>query len=99
MVVLEAWAHGKPVLMTPECNLPEGFSAGAALRIGTDADAIVMGLRQLMEMSDAERAAIGAKGRALVAEKFSWPKIAGEMRAVYEWVLGGGAPPECVRVK
>ncbi|HEY6008457.1 MAG TPA: glycosyltransferase, partial [Geobacteraceae bacterium] len=33
MVVLEAWAHGKPVLMTPECNLPEGFAAGAAVRI------------------------------------------------------------------
>ncbi len=31
MVVLEAWACGKPVLMTPQCNLPEGFEAGAAV--------------------------------------------------------------------
>ena len=35
MAVLEAWALAKPVLMTPECNLPEGFEANAALRIGT----------------------------------------------------------------
>jgi glycosyltransferase involved in cell wall biosynthesis len=35
MAVLEAWAHAKPVLMTPECNLPEGFATGAALQIGT----------------------------------------------------------------
>ncbi len=33
MVLLEAWACGKPVLMTPQCNLPEGFDAGAAVRI------------------------------------------------------------------
>ena len=31
MVVLEAWAYGKPVLMTPECNLPEGFEASASI--------------------------------------------------------------------
>ena len=24
MVILEAWAYGKPVLMTPECNIPDG---------------------------------------------------------------------------
>src|SRR6266481_4113388 len=35
IAVLEAWAYAKPVLMTPECNLPEGFGAGAALQIGT----------------------------------------------------------------
>ncbi|WP_232495043.1 glycosyltransferase [Novosphingobium kaempferiae] len=40
MVVLEAWAAGTPVLMTTECNLPEGFSAGAALDCGFDADSI-----------------------------------------------------------
>ena len=26
MVILEAWAYGKPVLMTPQCNLPGGFA-------------------------------------------------------------------------
>jgi glycosyltransferase involved in cell wall biosynthesis len=30
MAVLEAWAHAKPVMLTPECNLPEGFTAEAA---------------------------------------------------------------------
>jgi glycosyltransferase involved in cell wall biosynthesis len=30
LAVLEAWAHGLPVLMTPHCNLPEGFARGAA---------------------------------------------------------------------
>jgi hypothetical protein len=33
MSVLEAWSYGLPVVMTPECNLPEGFACGAALEI------------------------------------------------------------------
>jgi glycosyltransferase involved in cell wall biosynthesis len=92
MAVLEAWAHAKPVLMTPECNLPEGFEANAALRIGKAAEEIAAGLRQLVEMSDNDRAAIGTRGRTLVAKSFSWPRIGQQMRAVYEWVLGAEMP-------
>lgn len=99
MVVLEAWAYGKPVVMSPECNLPEGFAAEAGLQIGTTPDAMAAGINQLMEMSDSDRQAMGARGRALVKEKFSWPKIGEQMRAVYQWVLGGGTPPECIRLK
>jgi glycosyltransferase involved in cell wall biosynthesis len=99
MVVLEAWAYGKPVLMTPECNLPEGFAAEAALPIGTTPESIAPGLQELFGMSGSDRIAMGAKGRALVADKFSWPQIGEQMRAVYEWVLGGGAAPDCVRLK
>src|SRR5262249_28975415 len=55
MTVLEAWAYAKPVLMTAECNLPEGFSAEAALRIGPSPGEIADGVRQLVEMSDDDR--------------------------------------------
>ncbi|PYJ88521.1 MAG: glycosyl transferase family 1 [Verrucomicrobia bacterium] len=98
MTVLEAWAHAKPVLMTPECNLPEGFAAGAALQIGTALEEIATGLRQLTEMSDDDRTAMGERGRTLVSTKFSWPQIGEQMRCVYEWVLGGGATPQTVRL-
>jgi glycosyltransferase involved in cell wall biosynthesis len=98
MTVLEAWAHAKPVLMTPECNLPEGFTAEAALRIGTSPQEIAAGLRQLIETSDDDRRAMGDRGRTLVATKFSWPQIGEQMRSVYEWMLGGGAPPETIAV-
>jgi poly(glycerol-phosphate) alpha-glucosyltransferase len=98
MTVLEAWAYAKPVLMTPECNLPEGFSADAALRIGPSAEEIAAGLKQLVEMSDDDRAAMGARGRTLVATRFSWPRIGEQMRAVYEWILGSGPPPETIRL-
>jgi glycosyltransferase involved in cell wall biosynthesis len=96
MTVLEAWAYAKPVLMTPECNLPEGFPADAALRIGPSPQEIADGLRRIIEMSDNDRRAMGARGRDLVATKFSWPRVGEQMRSVYEWVLGGGAVPENV---
>ena len=96
MVVLEAWAYAKPVVMTDECNLPEGFRHGAALRVGTGAESIATGLRTLVEMTGAERRAMGARGRALAAEKFAWPVIGAEMRRVCAWAVGGGPPPESV---
>ena len=98
MTVLEAWAHAKPVLITPECNLPEGFVAGAALQIGTEPEEIVTGLKQLSEMSDDDRRAMGDRGRTLVATKFSWPRIGEQMRSVYDWMLGGGPTPQTVRL-
>jgi len=96
MVVLEAWAYAKPVVMTPECNLPEGFTSGAALSTDATAEGIARTLGKLFEMNDSERNRIGERGRALVSERFLWPGIAEEMKKVCEWVVGGGEPPACV---
>jgi poly(glycerol-phosphate) alpha-glucosyltransferase len=96
VAVLEAWSYGLPVLMTEACNLPESFAAGAALRIGADRAGIAAGLRRLFALSDAERGDMGARGRALVRERFTRRSIGEQMAAVYRWVLGGGAPPSCV---
>jgi len=96
MAVLEAWAYELPVLMTAHCNLPEGFAANAAIRIGTDAASIAEGMRELFAKSDADRLAMGNAGRALVEERFTWPRVAAQMKEVYEWMLGGGEKPGSV---
>ncbi len=96
VAVLEAWSYGLPVLMTEACNLPEGFAAGAALRIGADPSGIAAGLRKLFALSEAGRREMGARGRALVRERFTWASIGQQMAAVYRWVLDGGAPPSSV---
>lgn len=96
MVILEAWAYGKPVLMTPQCNMPDGFAAGAAVRIDPEPKSIAAGLRSLFEMTDAQRQSMGQQGLALVKQRYTWTEVARQMREVYEWVLGGGAPPACV---
>ena len=94
MSVLEAWSYGLPVVMTPECNLPEGFAKQAALEIrsgegsfqGSDFS-FQHGLRALLEMSGAERGSMGMRGRRLVEDRFTWPKVAEQMKEVYESLL------------
>jgi glycosyltransferase involved in cell wall biosynthesis len=93
MVVLEAWSYGKPVLMTPECNLPEGFAADAAIRVETSPQSIRQGLQALFEMTEADRQAMGQRGLKLVSERFTWSKVASQMRDLYAWAIGGGPKP------
>jgi glycosyltransferase involved in cell wall biosynthesis len=92
-VVLEAWAYNLPVLMTPECNIPEGFSSQAAVRIETRPGAIIHGLRTLFRLEEQQRREMGDKGRALVERAFSWPSIARNMLAVFNWMLGLAEKP------
>ncbi len=96
MAVLEAWSAGLPVLMTSHCNLPIGFQSGAAFEVGTDIDSISSGLRYYFSLPDPERAAMGAKGQELAGKRFSWGAIGLEMKAAYEWLLGGGSAPSFV---
>ncbi len=96
MGVLEERTYGFPVLMKPHCNLPEGFESGAALEVEVDSQSILEGITSLFAMTDAERVQMGMRGRKLAKQKFTWPRIAAEMRAVYEWTLGGGQPPPYV---
>ena len=94
--VLEAWAHGLPVLMTRACNLPEGFERSAAIEVESSPEGIATGLGQLVEMTAEQRSGIGQRGRQLVESRYTWPTVAHQMRQVYDWVLGGGAPPSSV---
>lgn len=96
MVVLEAWAHGLPVLMTQECNLPEGFTQDAAVKISNDPRVMAGELEDFFALSQDQHSAIGENGRQLVMEKFTWPTIAADMAVVYRWVLGSGPKPDCV---
>jgi glycosyltransferase involved in cell wall biosynthesis len=96
MVVLEAWAYAKPVVMTPMCNIPEGFAANAALKIDPTAAGIEEGLGGLMLLSDEERKAMGQRGRRLAEDQFSWDQVGARMIEVNEWLVRGGEKPSCV---
>lgn len=92
VTVLEAWARRLPVMMTPECNLPEGKKAGAAIMVEKNVESIASGLHKLFSMNDSERAATGERGRQLVEDSYQWSMIAKKMNSVYRWILGGPRP-------
>jgi poly(glycerol-phosphate) alpha-glucosyltransferase len=96
MAVLEAWASSTPVIMTPECNLGEGFAAGAAIRVEPDCKGIAVGLAQLFDMSGTEVRKMGERGRMLAEERFASPVVARQMTELYKWALGGGKAPSFV---
>ena len=96
LAVLEAWSYGLPVLMTPQCNLQEGFLAGAAIMLQPATNSIAEALQALFRMTAAERSEIGQRGRRLVEDRFTWERTASEMCRVYAWLSGGGSPPASV---
>jgi poly(glycerol-phosphate) alpha-glucosyltransferase len=96
MAVLEAWAFGKPVLISDHCNLPEGVAVGAAIRIEATSGGIAAGLRSLFKSNDSALHEMGCHGRSLVQAKYSWSNVTAEMRQVYEWILGSRCKPACV---
>jgi glycosyltransferase involved in cell wall biosynthesis len=96
VAVLEAWSYGLPVLMTPQCNLQEGFAMGAAIELQPETSSIADALQALFRMPAAEREEIGRRGRRLVEDRFSWDRIVAEMSSVYAWLSGGGSPPTSV---
>lgn len=94
MSVLEALAYKLPVLMTRECNLPEGFDCGAALRITTSPQDLANRLLDFTNLPTEVHQQMGQKGRRLVEHQFSWDSIASKMAEVYSWIAGAGDVPE-----
>jgi len=95
--VLEAWSYGLPVVMTSECNLPEGEKAGAAVIVRPEKQSIMEGLKTIIEAGADKRLEMGRKGRSLVKAEFSWSVVAGKMASVYDWLTGlSGHQPDCV---
>jgi poly(glycerol-phosphate) alpha-glucosyltransferase len=96
MVVLEAWAYSKPVIMTEECNLPEGFLADAALKMETTETGMATTINELRRMTAADRTAMGSRAHDLVVERFTWSHVGQQLQAVQQWILGGGEKPDCI---
>lgn len=96
MAVLEAWSQRLSALMTRECDFPEGYAAGAGLRIEPEPTKLAASLTTFIALSADEHRAMGGAGCRLVEAHFTWDRVAAEMHTVYTWVLGGGSPPACV---
>ena len=95
---LEAFAYGLPVLMTPQCGLPQAVEMGAAIQISATPDGIAKGLCQLLSLDDEARASIGSRGRQFVQKQFSWATVTSQLDSVYSWLMNGGQRPECVEI-
>ena len=97
MAVLEAWSYRLPVFMTRECNITDGFAAGAAIEIGNDPPELATTLATHL-CDDTDLPQVGLSGRRLVEKVYSWPGVVSELADVYRWLVEGGARPACVDI-
>jgi glycosyltransferase involved in cell wall biosynthesis len=96
MSIAEGLAHGVPVITTrgtPWIDLLE-HQCGWWAELGTGP--LASALREAVSLSDQQRSEMGQRGRELVAQKYSWSRVAKEMKSVYQWLLGQADQPACV---
>lgn len=96
IVAAEALAHGLPVVATHGTPWRGLQDHGCGWWVGSDAASLAAALHDALARDPAERAAMGARGRAWVARDFGWDGIAAQTASVYKWALHGGTRPDCV---
>jgi glycosyltransferase involved in cell wall biosynthesis len=84
MAITEALACSIPVVISDACHFPEVADAAAGLVTPVDPAAVSTALTQVLADEPKARA-MGASGRKLVLENFTWPVIAEKM--IYRYCL------------
>ncbi len=92
----EAMLAGVPAIVTRQCNRPEVAESGAGWVIEPNQQQLTAAIDVALAMTDEQRNAMGARGRRLVEDRYSWDAIGVETAAVYEWILGFSQRPKCV---
>ena len=82
MVVLEALAAGLPVVISEPCNFPEVAQCEAGFVVPAADPAVAAAVGALLSDDDL-RARMGRNGRALVADRYTWPAIAEGFAELY----------------
>jgi len=95
VVVVDALAHGVPVITTKGTPWQELLGNDATLRAGgrcgwwidIGAEPLADALAEAMSLTDENRKALGENGRRLVAEKYTWAAVGKKMAQGYQEVL------------
>ena len=83
IAVAEALGAGLPVITTKGTPWSE-IAGSCGWRVDVNAAAIAKALADGMRLSDEERAAMGTRGRELVAAKYQWESVGRALTGVYE---------------
>ena len=88
-VLLEAMAHGVPVVSTTVAGIPDVVQDGETGYVvpPDDVDALADRIRRVCE-DDAHRAELADNARAFVESEYAWDRLLAELDDVYESVAG-----------
>jgi glycosyltransferase involved in cell wall biosynthesis len=96
LVIAEALGVGLPVLTTRGAPWEELIDRRCGWWTEIQSDALGDALAQVMRLPAAELAAMGARGRELVATRYMWRNSAEKTIRLYYWILAKGTQPEFV---
>ncbi|MGB1254009.1 MAG: glycosyltransferase, partial [Candidatus Promineifilaceae bacterium] len=99
IVVAEALASGIPAITTKGAPWQELEQHRCGWWVDITVDALATALQQSLSLSNQELAEMGARGRNLIINQYSWQHIATKMTQAYEWVLGQQTTlPDCIHL-
>lgn len=96
IVVPEAMQYGLPVVTTTGTPWEVVGEERCGWQVPANLEGVRGALEELIALPEAERAAMGSRGRAVVERDHRWEAIAVNYAAVYRWMAGRGSRPDCV---
>ena len=83
MSIIEALAAGVPVVISPNCNMPEVEARGAGCIVPSERRPIAAALKALVKKDEAELKLMSDKARELAAELYNWPRLIPRYQEMY----------------
>jgi glycosyltransferase involved in cell wall biosynthesis len=90
IVVAEAMSWGRPVIASTGTPWQEVADVGAGWWVKPEEAELVKAMQEALGKRPDELQAMGAKGRALVAERYTWAAPAAKLLGAYEELLAKG---------
>ncbi|NLX26462.1 MAG: glycosyltransferase [Lentisphaerae bacterium] len=87
LVVAEALYAGIPAIVAKSAPWGDLVAAKAGWWVDNGVEPIAKAIREVISLSDEERSAMGARGRALIEKRCSWDAIGSCMKSGYELLL------------
>jgi glycosyltransferase involved in cell wall biosynthesis len=85
VTILEACACGTPVVVTDRCGIADIVHEQVGLAVPFDKNRLREALLYILR-EDKIRHEFGARGKVLVREKFTWPRVAEQVESLYKVV-------------
>lgn len=98
MAILDAWSFGLPVLMTKQCNIPEGFEKNAAIEISPNSEDIKEKVILFFDSDPILLKAMIENGYEIIKSKFNWNSVGNKMMELYNWLQKGGVTPDIINL-
>ncbi len=96
MAVAEALAAGVPAIATTGTPWQALPAAGCGWWVVPEPGALAAALREAMDLTPDDRAAMGRRARDFIADGFSWPAVGARFLEACRWLAGTGPRPPVV---